>query len=101
MQVSIDKRDKVYKDGIGWNGLNGLRNGKHPCIPNTPETLHSQGLQYHKERDRDAINTILTIAVQLVIEQGRREIKQEVKQYMYLLEPESYAEKLISKIIKD
>lgn len=77
LQIAIDKGDKVYEDGIEWHGLNGLKNGHHPCICNIPETLHAEGLQYHKERDRDAITTILGIAVQLGMEQGAREVKQE------------------------
>lgn len=80
LQIALDKGEKVYEDGIEWNGFNGVRNGRHPCIPNIPETLHAQGLQYHKERDRDVFNTILSVAVWLGMEQGRRELLGELKE---------------------
>lgn len=82
LQVALDKGNEVYKDGIEWNGLNGLMNGRHPCIPNIPDQLHSEGLKYAKERDRDVFTSILTVAVQLGMEQGAREVKAEIKQVL-------------------
>lgn len=99
LQVALDKGDEVYKDGIEWNGFNGLRNGRHPCIPNIPETLHAVGLQYHKERDRDAFTTILSTAVQLGMEQGKREIKEELQRYKSMFFSET-GKKMIESIIK-
>lgn len=100
LQVAIDKGDAVYDEGIEWNGLNGVMNGNHPCVPNIPDQLHSEGLKYAKERDRDAFTSILTIAVQLGMEQGAREVKGKLKEVQSMITQNSeYGQKILSSII--
>ena len=83
MQVIIDKGDQVYEDGIEWNGL---KQGMPQNVNHPPYELHSETLKYNKKRDRDAITSLLQIAVQLAMEQGRREIKEQLSELRFVLE---------------
>lgn len=79
LQIAMDKGDKVYEDGIKWTGL---RQGAHAaaCSPDPSSTLHAYNLNYSmKEQDRDVYREIIAIAVQLGMEQGRRQIIEELK----------------------
>lgn len=79
LQVAMDKGDKVYEDGIKWTGL---KQGYHAavCSPDPSSTLHAYNLNYSKtEQDRDVYREIIAIAVQLGMEQGRRQIIEELR----------------------
>ena len=56
---------------IPWTGHDIGKNLKH-CSMSPDEWLMAESLAYNKERDRDAMDVILGIAIQLGMEQGRR-----------------------------
>jgi len=84
LQIAIDKGNKVYDEGIEWTGLK--QGGKNSAIVFQPsEALHSINLKYsNEEQNRDVFTEILSIAVQLGMEQGRREIISELKEISFM-----------------
>jgi hypothetical protein len=67
--------------GIGWR--------ERACTSDVDWTLSAEGLAYHAERGRDAMDVILMVAVQLGIEQGRR-----------ISAPDKKLEDLLSRLIE-
>ena len=65
------------EEPILWEGLD---ISKHEKIttPAPNWSLSLEGLKYNQDQARSALTAIITIAVQLGIEQGRRLIKQEI-----------------------
>ena len=78
--------DEVYKKGIEWDGLDlGYRAKTANMSPH--ETLDAEHLKYAKdEHSRDVYQNILCIAVQLGMEQGRRQKMSEVKNALKLID---------------
>ena len=105
LQVAIEKGDKVYEEGIEWTGLEqGFSNSA--TIPNPSEMLHAYHLKYSNERQgRDVYTEIIGIAVQLGMEQGRRQIIEKLKSVEInlsaLLSLTSNNIKMLKIIIKD
>lgn len=82
LQVALDKGDKVYKDGIEWTGL---KHGTQSAIFDPSRTMHSVALKYCNEnQSRDVFTEILSLAVQLGMEQGRREVKMKLKKISFM-----------------
>lgn len=91
--VAMIKGDRVYEDGIKWTGL---KQGHHAgaTSPDPSSTLHAYNLNYSKkEQDRDVYREIIGIAIQLGMEQGRRQIIEELRSLSLTL---SAAESILS-----
>ncbi|MHA1471071.1 MAG: hypothetical protein ACTSSP_11005, partial [Candidatus Asgardarchaeia archaeon] len=81
--TAMEKGDKVYEEGIEWEGLD--RGKTERCANIHPsETLDAWHLTYSKEdQGRDVYEEIIGLAVQLGMEQGRRRtLKQFVQSYV-------------------
>ena len=97
LQIALNKGDKVYSEGIEWTGL---KQGKGNPIFHPPRSLHSIGLSECKEhQNRDVFTEILSIAVQLGIEQGKRELKTELKEISFML-TSKHGEEMLQKILQ-
>lgn len=98
LQVAIDKGNKVYEEGIDWTGLK--QGSKNSAIVFQPSmALHSVNLKYSNEKQgRDVFTEILNIAIQLGIEQGRREIINNLREISFMFTSETGKE-IIDKII--
>lgn len=71
---------------IPWNGYD-IGEKDKTCCHSPNHALSAETLRYNKEdQDSDAFDSILTIAVQLGIEQGRRIQMQEIKKWKTALE---------------
>lgn len=84
LQVAMDKGDAVYEDGIKWTGL--MQGKFTAAVAQAPTVaLHAQNLTYsNKEQGRDVFTEIISIAVQLGIEQGRRMMVEKLDEYKFL-----------------
>lgn len=69
------RRKNVGKD-VDYKGYN-VGNTTLVCSPPPDETLTADCLAYHKERDRDAAEVIIGIAIQIGIEQGQRLLEKD------------------------
>lgn len=89
LQTAMEKEDKVYEEGIEWNGLE--LGGRESATVFQPEAaLHAQNLKHSKDsQDRDVFTEILSIAVRLGVEQGRREIRGKLYQLKFMFTSES------------
>lgn len=100
LQVAMDKGDAVYEDGIEWTGL---MQGKFTAAVALAPTvaLHAQNLTYsNEEQGRDVYNEIISIAVQLGIEQGRRMMVEQLNEYKFLFGSEQ-GRTIIENLLKD
>lgn len=100
LQIAIDKGNKVYEEGIEWTGLKqGSINRSIVFQPSM--ALHSINLKYsNEEQNRDVFTEILNIAIQLGIEQGRREMITELKEISFMFTSET-GKQMIDKIINN
>ncbi len=100
LQIAMDKGEKVYEEGIEWTGLKqGFKN--QATVPSPLEALHSYNLKRsNKKQNRDVFTEIITIAIQLGMEQGRREIIQELKEVSFVFSSET-GKKVIEQITRD
>lgn len=100
LRVAMDVGNKVYDEGIEWTGLK-QGGDLSACIPHPSRALHSISLKYcHEEQGRDVFTEILSIAVQLGMEQGRRELISQLKKISFMFSSET-GKKMIEKILKD
>lgn len=79
---------KRKEKDIKWTGLPIGQTEAAGC-PEFSEALSAEGLAYHGERGREPIDVIISIAIQLGIEQGRRmtaEIYEKEIKYMKAME---------------
>ena len=73
------RRKPAIKEGLGWKGPSLPESMAATCL-DFAETISAEGLRYNdEEQGRDPLITIIGIAVQLGIEQGRRISSGEVK----------------------
>lgn len=61
-----DSTETVPYDGYGFFSPQILA-----CLPNADEMFHHDGLEYHKERGRDALDALLHVTYLLGMESGR------------------------------
>lgn len=100
LKVAMKKNRAVYKDGIMWTGL---KQGKLTEVTtlSPPATLHAKNLSYSKsDQGRDVFTEIVAIAVQLGMEQGRRTVIKELKEYSFLFTSKD-GKAVIEHLIKD
>ncbi len=99
LKVAIKKGNAVYKDGINWTGFKQGKLTRASVFPPTV-ALHAKNLTYSKkEQGRDVITEIVSIAVQLGIEQGRRMVVEDLERYKFLFKSEPGKE-IIESLIK-
>ena len=89
LQIALDEKKEVYKEGIEWTGLKiGRKNSA--TLFNPSEALHASNLTHaNKSQNRDVFTEILSIAVQLGMEQGRREVINELKEVSFMFSSET------------
>lgn len=63
---------------------------QHVCLP-AVDSLSREGLAQHEEQGRDPLNAMLTVAVQLGIEQGRRLASSDLNRQRLLERLEQHA----------
>jgi hypothetical protein len=78
LQIAIDKGEKVYEDGIEWKGLEQGKICNHVAL-DPQDALHADSLSYSRENQRDAFEVIISIALQLGMEQGRRDTLKKIE----------------------
>lgn len=79
------KRKHVHR-GIPWSGYDIGRDAKATCF-SPHEALGKKCLDFNLEdQDRDVLDTIIQVAVQLGIEQGRRVERGDIRDRMLLAE---------------
>ena len=84
LKIAIKKGDKVYKEGIRWTGFKQGEESR-ATVPSPSVMLHAKNLKYSKEdQGRDVYTEIISIAVQLGIEQGRRITLERAKDIFFL-----------------
>lgn len=100
LQVAMDKGDKVYEDGIEWTGLSqGTFTGA--CVQAPTVALHASNLTYsNEEQNRDVFVEIISIAVQLGMEQGRRIMIDKIKEYKFCFKMEQ-GQEIFDLLLKD
>ena len=83
---AMEKGADVYKDGLVWEGFDIGETMKHIALsPDqrfTPENL----LHSKIEQGRDVFDEIITLAIQLGIEQGRRAKLREIRDSVSVLQ---------------
>ncbi len=88
LKIAMKKGDKVYQEGIEWEGLKQGPANNHICF-NPSESLHAKNLTSSKEsQGRDIYIEIISIAIQLGFEQGRREVITQLNDLKFALNSE-------------
>lgn len=100
LKIAIKKGDKVYNEGIEWTGFT-QGSFTAATVPDPSFALHAKNLTYSKkEQGRDVFTEIISIAVQLGIEQGRRMVADKLKEYEFMLDQPDFAKEMIKGLIE-
>lgn len=80
---AVDLKPNVTK--IDWEGPTKLPSVA-ACCPPPQENLNEEGLKYHAERDRDALDMLILTAYQIGYENGYRSQEQSLTTYKLIVE---------------
>jgi hypothetical protein len=71
-------------NGTDWTGLDIGRSLKAGCT-SPDDNLSKEGLAYHREQGRDALDALIQVALQTGMEQGERMLRERQKTMVMLL----------------